>query len=129
MAGAADAHRTGQITQEDPIGLAGGLNLSGFADGDPVNFSDPFGQVQNAVRGLRDVVPGVNRLLDRAQHVTPEQRQQAELLRQQALELVGRARAALGSAYYRRVMNVAQATTSRFSRGSGSGGVRDRLDE
>jgi uncharacterized protein RhaS with RHS repeats len=35
------AHRT--FTQEDPIGLAGGLNLYGFANGDPVNFSDPFG--------------------------------------------------------------------------------------
>jgi RHS repeat-associated protein len=34
---------TGRFTQEDPIGLAGGLNLYGFADGDPVNFSDPFG--------------------------------------------------------------------------------------
>lgn len=31
------------LTQEDPIGLAGGLNLYGFANGDPVNFSDPFG--------------------------------------------------------------------------------------
>ncbi len=30
-------------TQQDPIGLAGGLNLYGFASGDPVNFSDPFG--------------------------------------------------------------------------------------
>ncbi len=35
--------QTGRFTQEDPIGLAGGLNLYGFADGDPVNFSDPFG--------------------------------------------------------------------------------------
>jgi len=34
---------SGQFTQEDPIGLAGGLNLYGFAGGDPVNFSDPFG--------------------------------------------------------------------------------------
>jgi len=34
---------TGRFTQEDPIGLAGGLNLYGFANGDPVNFSDPFG--------------------------------------------------------------------------------------
>jgi RHS repeat-associated protein len=34
---------TAQFTQEDPIGLAGGLNLYGFANGDPVNFSDPFG--------------------------------------------------------------------------------------
>ena len=32
-----------RFTQEDPIGLAGGLNLYGFASGDPVNFSDPFG--------------------------------------------------------------------------------------
>ena len=34
---------SGRFTQEDPIGLAGGLNLYGFASGDPVNFSDPFG--------------------------------------------------------------------------------------
>jgi len=34
---------TGRFTQEDPIGLAGGLNAYGFAAGDPVNYSDPFG--------------------------------------------------------------------------------------
>jgi hypothetical protein len=34
---------TGRFTQEDPIGLAGGMNLYGFAHGDPVNFDDPFG--------------------------------------------------------------------------------------
>jgi RHS repeat-associated protein len=34
---------TGRFTQEDPIGLAGGLNLYGYAGGDPVNFADPFG--------------------------------------------------------------------------------------
>src|SRR6267143_4438151 len=34
---------TGRFTQEDPIGLAGGLNLYGFAGGDPVTFTDPFG--------------------------------------------------------------------------------------
>jgi RHS repeat-associated protein len=34
---------TGRFTQEDPIGLAGGLNLYGYAGGDPVNYSDPFG--------------------------------------------------------------------------------------
>lgn len=35
--------RTGRFTQEDPIGLAGGLNVYGFAAGDPVNYSDPYG--------------------------------------------------------------------------------------
>jgi RHS repeat-associated protein len=35
--------KSGQFTQKDPIGIAGGLNLYGFAGGDPVNFSDPFG--------------------------------------------------------------------------------------
>jgi RHS repeat-associated protein len=34
---------TGQFTQPDPIGLAGGLNAYGFADGDPVSYSDPYG--------------------------------------------------------------------------------------
>jgi RHS repeat-associated protein len=34
---------TGRFTQEDPIGLAGGVNLYGFAGGDPVSYSDPFG--------------------------------------------------------------------------------------
>jgi len=34
---------TGRFTQPDPIGLAGGANDYGFAAGDPVNYSDPFG--------------------------------------------------------------------------------------
>jgi RHS repeat-associated protein len=34
---------TGRFTQEDPIGIAGGLNLYGFGGGDPLSFSDPFG--------------------------------------------------------------------------------------
>jgi RHS repeat-associated protein len=34
---------TGRFTQEDPIGLAGGVNLYGFAEGDPVSYSDPYG--------------------------------------------------------------------------------------
>jgi RHS repeat-associated protein len=34
---------TGVFTQEDPIGLAGGINLYGFANGDPVTYSDPYG--------------------------------------------------------------------------------------
>ncbi len=35
--------QTGQFTQPDPIGLAGGLNVYGFADGDPVSYDDPYG--------------------------------------------------------------------------------------
>ncbi len=35
--------RSGRFTQEDRLGLAGGINLYGFASGDPVNFNDPFG--------------------------------------------------------------------------------------
>ena len=35
--------RSGRFTQEDPIGLAGGLNVYGFGNGDPVTYSDPYG--------------------------------------------------------------------------------------
>jgi RHS repeat-associated protein len=35
--------QTGRFTQEDPIGLAGGVNLYGYAAGDPINLSDPSG--------------------------------------------------------------------------------------
>ena len=35
--------KTGRFTQEDPIGLAGGVNAYGFAAGDPVTYDDPFG--------------------------------------------------------------------------------------
>jgi hypothetical protein len=38
----------GPSTQIDPIGLAGGLNLYGYAGGDPMNFSDPFGLCKKA---------------------------------------------------------------------------------
>jgi hypothetical protein len=33
----------GLNTQQDPIGIARGLNLYGYAGGDPINFGDPFG--------------------------------------------------------------------------------------
>jgi RHS repeat-associated protein len=35
--------QSGRFTQEDPIGIAGGLNTYAFADGDPVSYSDPYG--------------------------------------------------------------------------------------
>ncbi len=39
---------SGQVTQQDPIGLAGGLNVYGYAGGDPVNSRDPFGLCNQA---------------------------------------------------------------------------------
>jgi RHS repeat-associated protein len=59
----------GRFTQEDPIGLAGGLNLYGFAGGDPVNFSDPFGlcddptdpKCRTLVDDLRDRINAIER--------------------------------------------------------------------
>ncbi|GAB1344713.1 hypothetical protein MASR1M101_38400 [Gemmatimonas sp.] len=42
---------SGRFTQADPIGLGGGLNLYGFAGGDPVNFSDPFGLCPQFITG------------------------------------------------------------------------------
>lgn len=43
--------KSGRFTQKDPIGLAGGINLYGYAGGDPVNFSDPFGLCPEWVDG------------------------------------------------------------------------------
>ncbi len=53
------------FTQEDPIGLAGGLNLYGFAGGDPINFYDPFGLAADSVRGSDEA----KRLVQRAVNV------------------------------------------------------------
>ncbi|HEU0014978.1 MAG TPA: AHH domain-containing protein [Longimicrobium sp.] len=43
--------QSGRFTQEDPIGIAGGLNVYGFAAGDPVSYGDPYGL--NPCRRLR----------------------------------------------------------------------------
>lgn len=42
---------TGQFNQQDPIGLAGGANTYGFAGGDPVSYSDPFGLCPEFITG------------------------------------------------------------------------------
>ena len=55
---------TGQFTQADPIGLKGGSNLYGFAEGDPINFSDPFGLCPIELDGIPCTVTlGVNGLV------------------------------------------------------------------
>jgi RHS repeat-associated protein len=62
---------TGQFTQADPMGLAGGLNAYGFADGDPVSYSDPYGLSVDSiyVRGSagfrRTVINGLLTLANR----------------------------------------------------------------
>jgi len=45
---------TGRFTQEDPIGLAGGVNAYGFAEGDPVNYGDPYGLCKKDKNGRED---------------------------------------------------------------------------
>jgi RHS repeat-associated protein len=48
---------TGQFTQTDPIGISGGLNTYGFADGDPVSYNDPYGLTSNCFEGRTEGCP------------------------------------------------------------------------
>jgi RHS repeat-associated protein len=51
--------QTGQFTQPDPIGLAGGLNSYGFAAGDPVGYSDPYGLAGCTITNLRECLRAI----------------------------------------------------------------------
>ncbi len=48
--------QTGRFTQEDPIGIAGGLNVYGYAAGDPVSYSDPYGL---CAQSASDTIPEI----------------------------------------------------------------------
>ena len=59
----------GSVYAGRPIGLAGGLNLYGFANGDPVNFSDPFGLCPPCGSDMEEAMLGVGRRLQPVQPV------------------------------------------------------------
>ncbi len=44
--------RTGRFVSEDPVGLAGGLNVYVFGNGDPVGEADPYGLCGPVCRGV-----------------------------------------------------------------------------
>jgi RHS repeat-associated protein len=50
--------QTGRWTQEDPIGLAGGINLYQFNGNNPVMYSDPFGLCPWCVGAVAGVATG-----------------------------------------------------------------------
>jgi RHS repeat-associated protein len=55
---------SGQFTQPDPIGIAGGLNVYGYAAGDPVNFNDPFGLGPCEINEQSEACLNVRRLIE-----------------------------------------------------------------
>lgn len=68
----------GRFTQEDPIGLAGGMNLYGFAGGDPVNYSDPFGLRPDTL----DVSPAAQPMVDKCAAQSATCKRELEMLDQ-----------------------------------------------
>jgi RHS repeat-associated protein len=61
---------SGRFTQEDPIGLAGGINLYGFAEGDAVTYSDPYGLCAKDKDGRED--PDCRRVITMLRAVAAE---------------------------------------------------------
>ncbi len=58
---------TGRWTQEDPIGISGGINLYQFNGNDPATYGDPYGLGPCEDRGITDVFVCVGLLLKPAQ--------------------------------------------------------------
>jgi RHS repeat-associated protein len=78
---------TGQFTQPDPIGIAGGLNVYGFAAGDPVSYTDPYGL--SAERNGDDDPSDLPKLLEQLAQLTNQSTDQvrAQLMSRDGLRL------------------------------------------
>jgi RHS repeat-associated protein len=71
--------QTARFTQEDPIGLAGGMNAYGFANGDPATYSDPYGlktcqeRVQELKNRVQEIRARIQDYLDAAKRGEQDQ--------------------------------------------------------
>lgn len=73
----------GRFISEDPIGLAGGLNVYAYVDGDPVLFSDPLGHqkgkgADTAVRAIMELIRAIGEWLNPLPNPNEHQRQEQQ---------------------------------------------------